>query len=141
MRIIFHGRGTTIHLDNTQCVLYDTPMNNAHPVIELAKRLRRAARNHGRLHLEPCHVAILMSADIYGVICAREAEEFRRACADAAVNDNSVGIIGFGSAQTTEPGASAGSDTATMELVSRGARLRLFEAMSEAQLRKKQSMH
>ena len=116
-------------------------MKHAHTVTELAKRLRRAARNGSRLHLDPCHVAILMSADIYGAICALEAEEIRQACADAAINDNSVGIIGSGSVPTTAPGAFVGSDAATMDLVSRGARSRLSEAMSELQLRKKQSMH
>ena len=116
-------------------------MSNTHPVIELAKRLRRAARNGSRLHLEPCQVAILMGDNIYGAICALEAEEIRQACADAATNDNSVGIIGSGNAQITAPGASVGSDAATMELVSRGARSRLSEAMSELQLRKRQSTH
>ncbi len=114
-------------------------MSITHPVIELAKRLRRAARTGSRLHLEPCQVAILMGDNIYGAICALEAEEFRRACADAAINDNSVGIIGSGSDRTTGNGASAGSDAINLDAVSRGARLRLSEAMSELQLRKKQS--
>ena len=116
-------------------------MKNAHHVMELAKRLRSAARTGRRLHLEPCHVAMLMSADIYGAICALEAEEFRRVCADAAINDNGVGIFGFGNAQTQALGSSLGSNTAEVEAVSRGARLRLSEARSELMLRKKQSMH
>jgi hypothetical protein len=116
-------------------------MSNTHPIIELAKRLRRAARNGSRLHLEPCQVAILMGENIYGAICALEAEEFRRACAAAATNDNSVGIIGFGSDPTMASGASAGSDAINVDAVSRGARLRLTEAMSELQLHKKQSTH
>lgn len=116
-------------------------MKHDHPVTELAKRLRRAARNQSRLHLEPCHVAILMGADIYGVICAQEAEEIRKACAAAVTNDNSVGIIGSGNAPTMASGASAGLDAIHLDAASRGARLRLTEAMSELQLRKRQSTH
>jgi hypothetical protein len=116
-------------------------MNHAHPIIELAKRLRRAARNQSRLHLDPCHVAILMSADIYGALCAREAEEFRRACADTAINDNNVGIIGSGRIQSPEHGASAGSGAQQMDAASRGARQRLSAARSELLLQRRQSMH
>ena len=82
-----------------------------------------------------------MGVNIYGAICAHEAEEFRRACVDAAINDNSVGIIGFGNAQTPAPGSSLGSSAAEVAAVSRGARLRLSEARSELLLHKKQSMH
>ena len=114
-------------------------MKNAHPIMELAKRLRSAARTGRRLHLEPCHVAMLMSADIYGAICALEAEELRQACADAAINDNSVGIIGFGNDPTTASGASAGSAVIPLDAASRGARSRLIAAKSELQLRRKQS--
>ena len=84
---------------------------------------------------------MLMSVNIYGAICALEAEEIRQACAVAATNDNSVGIIGSGNDRTTAHGAYAGLDVETTEVVSRGARLRLSEAMSELQLRKRQSMH
>lgn len=116
-------------------------MKNAHPIMELAKRLRSAARTGRRLHLEPCHVAMLMSADIYGAICALEAEELRRACADAAINDNSVGIIGSGKDPTTASGVSVGSVVIPLDAASRGARLRLTEAKLELQLHKKQSTH
>ena len=80
-----------------------------------------------------------MGEDIYGAICALEAKEFRRACADAAINDNSVGIIGFGSDLMTGRGASAGSGEINLDAESRAARLRLTEAMSELQLRKRQA--
>lgn len=82
-----------------------------------------------------------MGDAIYRAICALEAEEIRRTCADAAINDNSAGTIGCGSDRTMASGASAGSNIIPLDAASRGARLRLSEAMSELQLHKKQSMH
>lgn len=114
-------------------------MNNTSPVIELAKRLRRAARNGARLHLEQCQVAILMGDNIYGVICALEAKEIRRTCATAVINDNDIssGTSGCGSG-IAAPGASAGSNVIPMDAASRGASLLLRE---EAGLMRRRKRH
>ena len=54
---------------------------NAEPVFgEMLSRLRRAAKNGTRLHLDPEHVAALLDDDIYAVLSAREAKEFRSQC-------------------------------------------------------------
>ena len=53
----------------------------AEPVFgDMLSRLRRAAKNGTRLHLDPEHVAALLDADIYAVLSAREAKEFRSQC-------------------------------------------------------------
>lgn len=105
------------------------------------KRMRSAANTGRRLHLDPEHVQVLLSEEVYRVMSDMEATEMRRACAGAVTNDNSVGIIGSGNDPTTGSGASAGWDGTNLDAVSRGARLRLTEAMSELQLRKRQSTH
>lgn len=115
--------------------------NRSHPAIELANRLRSAVKTGRRLHLDPCHVAVLMGTPIYEVISAFEAQEIRKSCADAATNDNRLGPFGSGNAQTMEHGASAGSNIVPLEAASRGARSRLSEAVLELHLRNKQSMH
>ena len=98
-------------------------------------------RTGRKLHLGQEHVRVLMSEAIYQAISSAEAEEVRRTCAAATINDNNVETSGFGSDRTMAPGASAGSNIAPLDAASRGARSRLTEAMSEIQLRKKQSMH
>jgi hypothetical protein len=53
----------------------------AEPVFgEMLSRLRRAAKNGTRLHLDSEHVAALLDDDIYAVLSAREAKEFRSQC-------------------------------------------------------------
>ena len=113
----------------------------SHPAIELADRVRSAMRTGRKLHLGQEHVRVLMSEAIYKAISNAEAEEIRRACAVAVINDNNVGTSGSGNGQTMAPGASAGSNIVPLDAASRGARLRLTEAKSELQLRKKQSTH
>lgn len=110
------------------------------PVFSLLKKLRSSVRTGRKLHLSVEEIAILLRPEIYEAISRLEAEEMRKACALDADNDNNLGIIGSGSGQTTGPGASAGSNVAELEVVSRGARLRLSEAKSELLLRRKQSM-
>ena len=116
-------------------------MDSNYSASGLAQRLRRAARTGRRLHLHPSHVAILMNVEIYGAIAALEAQEIRRPCAETVSNDNNVGTIGFGNAQTPGRGSSLGLNAAEVDVVSQGARRRLTEARSELQLRKKQSTH
>ena len=113
-------------------------MSNTSPVIELAKRLRRAARNGGRLHLEPCQVAILMGDNIYGVICALEAKEIRSACAATVINDNDISSVTSGcGSEIAAPGTSAGSNVIPLDAASRGASLRLREEAALMRRRKK----
>ncbi|MDQ3144948.1 MAG: hypothetical protein M3Q57_08750 [Pseudomonadota bacterium] len=104
------------------------------------KRLRSAAGTGRKLHLGPEHLQVLLSEEVYRVISNIEATEIRRACAAIVINDNNVGTSGSGSDATMVPGASAGSNIVPLDAASRGARARLAEAMSEIQLRKKQSM-
>lgn len=47
---------------------------------ELMRRLRRAARSGGRLHLEPAHVRALLDPRAYGTLSALEAEELNSLC-------------------------------------------------------------
>jgi hypothetical protein len=116
-------------------------MKQDHPASELANRLRSAARTGRRLHLDQGQVAVLMSESIYQTICALEAEEIRQTCAVAPIKDISAENSGSGNDRTMAAGASAGSNVIPLDAASRGARSRLSEAMSELQLRKKQSMH
>ncbi|WP_206757221.1 hypothetical protein [Sphingomonas sp. CFBP 8765] len=47
---------------------------------ELAGRIRKAARNGSRLHLDHCHVRALMDARLYPIIALMEAEELNALC-------------------------------------------------------------
>src|SRR5437660_662712 len=93
------------------------------PAIELAEKLRSAAERCSVLRLQPTQVAILMEQQIYGPISELEAEEIRRACRAATLNDNAISSAssGSGSAQTALPGTSAGSNVIQLDAVSRGA--------------------
>jgi hypothetical protein len=102
------------------------------------KKLRSSVRTSRKLHLDREEIAILLRPEIYEAISRLEAEEMRRSCALNADNDNtSWAVSGYGSAPTPEPGASAGSSAAASEAMSRGARLRLSEAMSELRHRRR----
>jgi hypothetical protein len=103
----------------------------AAPIVSFAKKLRRSINNGTKLHLDCEEVAVLLHDEIYPAISRLEAEEIKKRCAREADNDNRLGIIGCGSDPTVAPGASAGSSAGEMDAMSRGARLRLFEAMSE----------
>ena len=113
----------------------------SHPIFGLRKRLRSAAGTGRTLHLDPEHLQVLLSDEVYRVISNMEATEIRKACDALEINDNNVETTGFGSDRTTAPGAFAGSNIVPLDVASRGARSRLTEAMLEIQLRKKQSMH
>jgi hypothetical protein len=108
----------------------NTQSSMAEPT-SLARKLRSSVRTGRRLHLDAPEIAVLLMDEIYSVICRLEAEEMRIACAREADNDNRLGIIGSGSDPTAAPGASAGSSAAERDAMSRGARLRLSEALSE----------
>jgi hypothetical protein len=101
------------------------------PIVSLARKLRRAINNSTKLHLECEEVAVLLHDEIFPAISRLEAEEMKKKCARAADNDNRLGIIGSGSDRTAARGASAGSNAAERDAMSRGARLRLSEALSE----------
>jgi hypothetical protein len=107
------------------------------PVLSLAKKLRRSINNGTKLHLEFEEAAVLLHDEVFPAISRLEAEEMKKKCARDADNDNSLGVIGSGSAPTAARGASVGSSAAEMDAMSRGARLRLSEAMSELKRPKK----
>ena len=112
----------------------------SHPIFAFTERLRSAARTGRKLHLEPEHVQVLLSEELYGVISAIEAKEMRAACEAAIVNDNDTrsAASGSGRAPTAAPGASAGSKVVPIDAASRGASLRLRE---EAALMRRRRKH
>ena len=116
-----------------------SPPECAHPIFELMKRVRRAARNGSKLHLEPEHVRILLCEELYRVMSAIESKEMRAACEAATLNDNEIKseTSGCGNDPTAAAGVYAGSNIVPMEVMSRGARQQLSEAMSDLQRRKK----
>jgi hypothetical protein len=59
----------------------------SHPIFAFTERLRSAARTGRKLHLEPEHVQVLLSEELYRVISAMEAQEMSAACEAAPVND------------------------------------------------------
>ena len=111
----------------------------SHPIFELTKRLRSAAKTGRRLHLEPEHVELLLGEQIYSVITSIEAKEMRSACLAATTNDNATSSVtsGCGSGLTAEPGTSAGSNVIPMDAASRGASLLLREEAALMRRRKK----
>lgn len=116
-----------------------TAADLSHPIFELTKRLRSAAKTGRRLHLEPEHVELLLREEIYSVMTAIEAKEMRAACRAATANDNATSLVtsGCGSGQTAEPGASAGATIIPMDAASRGASRLLRE---EAELMRRRKM-
>ena len=111
----------------------------SHPIFGFAERLRSAARTGRKLHLEPEHVRLLLSEEVYGVISAMEAKEMRAACDAVTVNDNDIRLetSGSGSGGTAAPGTSAGSNVIPMDAASRGASLLLREEAALMRRRKK----
>ena len=112
----------------------------SHPIFALTERLRSAARTGRKLHLEPEHVQVLLSEELYRVISAMEAKEMRAACEAATLNDNDINSAtsGCGNAPTAAHGASAGSKVVPIDAASRGASLRLRE---EAALMRRRKRH
>lgn len=123
----------------TAAIPYRTAMKVKieHPVLDLAQRLRSAARTGRRLHLDPEHVRVLLSEEVYRVISAMEAQEIRTACTIVNDNDISLETTGSGSGQIVAPGASAGSNVVPMDAASRGASLHLREEAAQLRHRKK----
>jgi hypothetical protein len=106
------------------------------PVVALIRKLRSSVRTGRKLHLDTEEIAVLLRPEIYELISRLEAEEMRKACALNADNDNtSWAASGCGSDPTPERGASAGLSATATGATSRGARLRLSEAMSEVRHR------
>lgn len=77
---------------------------------EIANRIRRAARNGGRLHLDPAHVLALLASPIYPLIAELESKELASLCPHSNDLDNS----GLRGAPTARNGRSAGT-TAPLE--------------------------
>jgi hypothetical protein len=115
---------------------------------ELNDRLRRAARNGTRLHLDPAHVAALLAPKIYGVLAAAEAEELNGLCgqdnhaatlaAPAQLSAISSGRSGSGIARTAMTGTSAGMTTEPqMDAVGRAESRRASAAVGRITHRKR----
>lgn len=102
-----------------------------HPVHSVTEKIKKAARTGKSIRFTITEVEVLLREEIYQPIARLEAEEMRKACAREGENDNSLGIIGSGSARTPAPGASAGLSADAMDVMSLGARQRLSEAMLE----------
>ena len=111
----------------------------SHPIFALTERLRSAARTGRKLHLEPEHVQVLLSEELYGVITAIEAKEMRAACEAATANDNDIKseTSGCGRGPTAARGTSVGSNVIPMDAASRGASLLLREEAALMRRRKK----
>lgn len=103
------------------------------------KRVRNAAQGGRKLHLDPEHLQVLLSEEIYGIMSAIEAKEMRKACKTATSNDNATSseISGSGSGRTVAPGASAGATVIPMDAASRGASRLLREEIEGIRRRKK----
>lgn len=119
---------------------------------EMLGRLRRAARNGTRLHLEPEHVAALLDDDIYAVLSSREAKEIRLQCrpdhqaqpteegsggapAPALLQDASNSApSGSGTVLIATTGTSAGST-----VVSRAAHRRVSEVAATIRQKRRKS--
>lgn len=108
-----------------------------HPVFSMTVKIKKAAHSGKSIKLTVAEVEILMRDEIYLAITRLEAEEMRKACASDADNDNSSVASGYGSATTPELGASVGLSEDETDAMSRGARLRLSEAISEVRRLKK----
>ena len=122
----------------------------AEPVFgEMLSRLRRAAKNGTRLHLDPEHVAALLDDDIYAVLSAREAKEFRSQCRpvplpapesepSAATPQlmaaSNLGLSGSGIGPIGTTGTSAG-----LMDVQPAAHRRVSEVSAQLRLRKRKS--
>ena len=111
----------------------------SHPIFGVTERLRSAARTGRKLHLDPEHVQVLLSEEVYRVLSELEAKEMRTACEVGTVNDNGTSSVptGSGSGQTVAPGPSAGSNVIPLDAASRGASLLLREEAALMRRRKK----
>lgn len=112
---------------------------DAHPVFSMTEKIKKVARTGKTARFTAAEIEILLRDEIYLAITRLEAEVMREACDRDADNDNSSAAFGCGNAQTQEHGASAGLSVGTEDAMSRGARRRLSEAMSEVKLLKKRS--
>lgn len=111
-----------------------------HPVFGLVDRLRSAVRTGRRLHLDPEHVNVLMSDDIYLALSRLEARQMRSLSSEAVIGSSSV-TSGFGSGRSSSRGTSAGSSAAPTDAASRGANQLLRKEVALTLRRRKRSTH
>ncbi|WP_164518816.1 hypothetical protein [Sphingomonas sp. ABOLG] len=122
-------------------------MTIAEPVFtEMLSRIRRAAKNGTRLHLEPEHVTALLDDDIYAVLSAREAMEIRRKCRPVQQEESAAAPpqpqpgasnlvpSGFGIVPIATTGTSVGSTA-----VSRAAHRRVSEVAANIRQKRRKS--
>ena len=91
--------------------LMERPVGSDSPVFgEMLSRIRRAARNGTRLHLDPEHVNALCDDDIYALLSAREARELKASCQkdEGATIGSSLARSGYGIVPSATIGTSAG---------------------------------
>lgn len=103
----------------------------AHPVFSMTEKIKKSARTGKTARFTAAEIEILLRDEIYLAITRLEAEEMRKSCDQDADNDNSSAASGSGNVPTQGRGAFAGASADEMDAMSRGARLRLCEAMSE----------
>ena len=108
-----------------------------HPVLSVTEKIKKSARTGKPTRFTAAEIEILLRDEIYLAITRLEAEVMRYGCAHDADNDNNLGGFGSGNGQIPAPGASAGLNADVTDVMSRGARLRLSEAMSEVRSLKK----
>ena len=102
------------------------PAKTMGPFQEIAARLRRAARNGTRLHLDPEHARVLMQPRFYTVLAAAEGEEIQ-----AAPPPELESVAAPVSAQVPTSSVLADLSTEEAALVSRAAERRLDEAAAK----------
>lgn len=117
---------------------------------DLADRLRRAARNGTRLHLDVQHVRVLMSDPIYSAIATAERKELNALCrqdnepptrADGPATSSAP--FGSGIAPTVMTGTSAGMKVGTpaAEAVAHAASRLASEAAAQISRQRKRATH
>jgi len=112
-----------------------------HPVFGLVDRLRSAVRTGRRLHLEPEHVNVLMSDEIYLALSRLEARQMRSMSVPEPESASSSVTSGSGKGRASSRGTSAGLNGVPMDAASRGASQLLRKEVALTLRRKKRSMH
>lgn len=115
---------------------------------DLADRVRRAARNGTRLHLDVQHVRVLMSDPIYSAIATAERKELNALCqqdnepTNAPVRaDTKSAPSGFGIAPIATTGISAGTREPPAEGVGHAASRLASGVAAQIARQKKRARH
>lgn len=112
----------------------------ANPIFELTRKLRRALKSGGRLHLDPAEVLVLLDEDIFEAISRLEAEELRKSCVPVIAAGTSSAVSGSTKGRTPDIGLSAGSTPEVEAALAPAARQRVLTAVNRITPRKLQSV-